>query len=369
MDPDLQRQLLEALAPVVPDTLPECASHTDADADAVCADCGQFRCWRCLTYDLDSDAIRCRGCRDLRLEKARGPNYVAVAKAPLFYVALAVLFAGLCFALGLGNPDPDDLIRADAKDKWHLQRYGKYWLQQAERARKRAEAAAAKERPEEAAAWAALAAEDLGRVADYWADTPVAPDLRLGQAAMLEKAGHAAQADELLQELADEINDQHPAYLVFLYQRGKNALRAGDRRKAQADWNTVLARSADKKWGGSLHDMVGKLTEIYSRDRMAVAREARIREVCGTLVWPGDLEAKIRREAKENGLEVRKPPPKRARFDQVWELDDEEEVEDAEDKDEETQEPDKKKTTEKGKGTARRDKPRTKLQIERFEDE
>ena len=303
------RQVLEdLLAQAADERLPACAKHPAVAASAVCAECSQLFCWECLGLNEETLQFQCRACAAEAGSKGHAIDFQEMLREPFFYIAVTVLFAIVAFLLGVGNPDVDDLTRADRDEPWYYQRVGKLWLRQASRAKRRAAMLERQKRDHEMAAWADLARGAFRQAADCWEDAPAGPDLRIGEALMWAKAGDPAAAYHLLKQQEERLSPEHASWPAYLFHRGRIGFAVGEAKQAEADWTELLATVAetDKNPLGMAEKMVESLVDMYSKERLAAVRHNVVREVCETVVPRAEMRRTILDEFRNRNIDL--PP-------------------------------------------------------------
>ena len=235
---DALRQLLEPVLPGSP--LPPAAGRPEMTAAAVCPACRQFVTWPELTLDRDGHHLACPACRAKAAAKADTRRRLAILTMPGFHVMLIGLLAAGLWVAGAGSPSPARLQRQDQRRDWQRQQYPRLLLQQARRARSRAEVLAAQGRQDQAGRWAALAEQAFRGAAAAWATTPAAPDLLAGAALMRAVRDEPGPAHGELTALAEHYGETDPSHRTYLYQRGRLALLAGRTAAGRADLELLL---------------------------------------------------------------------------------------------------------------------------------
>ncbi len=299
-------RITEVLAGVA-DTPPEmvCVNHPGILADAVCAECGRLFCWQCVSLDQESLDFQCYGCQARLQEKTKTFALVSVLKEPFFYVALAVVLAGVAYVLGVGNPDTAALARADRNDPWYHQRAGKLWLRQATRTRRRVAFLEHKNRTEAMCAWASLSAGAFRQAADSWAGSEPEADLRIGEALMLAKSGKQEKAYQQLLALDAKIPPENLSWPSYMLHRGELAFELGKAGQGKADWTALLTKIAamvSQKRG--FDRMLDGLIDIYGKDRQAFLMHGTVRGICDTAVPTEEIREKVVAEFEKRGFRL-----------------------------------------------------------------
>ena len=298
---------LAALLPALP--LPAASDQPGRPADFYCPDCGRCHAWAAATFATADGVLRCRDCATTGAPRrpTSAARWRAVLTAPLFYVGLLAVLAGVLFAAGWGNPRPAALAAADAAAQRpaYRQQLGRALLRQVGRVTLRLKLFPPDTPPAEVQRWARLAAGALHQLGDpaVWGNTPAAPHVRLAAAAMQARSGDLAGAQQALAALAPTFAAPHPARGVYLYQRGRVALALNDRAACRRDWEEVLQTCEHTRdLATQMRTYLDRMIETGGGGNPETIWLDRVRSVCETDAPGPLLVAMVLNELRDAGI-------------------------------------------------------------------
>ncbi len=245
-----ERELEESVAAVLNESLAHenvfaCSIHPAEPAVAACRRCGKPLCFSCFSESFPE--LFCLECRAVGRRRALIRGGIGVLKLPVLWVGLCVLFSGIAYWRGFGNPSPAQMIRLDATRAWYMQEAPRLFLGEASRELRRAIDLRHRGREEQALVWARRGVENFARSAELWREAPVYPALRIAEGRGRFFLGDRAGAEKSLTDL--ELPESSRLFPAFACLRGELCEAAGRPEEAKEFFRRALdsARAAKRK--------------------------------------------------------------------------------------------------------------------------
>ncbi|MHC4943701.1 MAG: hypothetical protein ACYTG7_11850 [Planctomycetota bacterium] len=297
------QEFLDAVAPAFEGITEHCEAHATHAADALCPECGKLFCWNCMAFEARGETLLCRSCAEQKEQKDSRASMFRLARMPFVYVLLIVAAAFIAYTSGVGNPSVAKMEADDLGKPWHLQRAPILWLQQAVRARDRADHLRTNHgNPEMKTLWADIAHTSFAKARISWAGAKPEWDLAIGEAVALANCGDPDSAHDVLMGISSSIGRAHPGYMAYLFHRGNIALQCNDKESAFTDWAEVLDRSRGE-FSAMMRQNMSRLERLMTGDLEENNLYLWIREECDTLMPASATRRRIEKIIEKNDLE------------------------------------------------------------------
>lgn len=295
MSDEIQSEVLSQVAEIVEPIAVEpeltCWIHSDAEAEISCADCGRPMCETCLTESAKGPHFICPACRKRHVAKQSILGSLKLARFPAFWVLICIAISGVAYAMGVGNPHPDEMAKWDAKRPWFVHQAPKLFLDQGSRERQRADALRRLDEPAAARRWSLMASKAFAEAAERWQGSPVVMDLRIAEGDMLGGAGQYRRAYDLLKQLeetaAADSKTEYPALIGYYLATVSERAGWKDMAKRYYQATLKLAEANQKSF-------IDRMIDNLSGNRKAAEFKVKVRIVCGTDMTAADIVAKCR---------------------------------------------------------------------------
>jgi hypothetical protein len=269
-----------------------CAFHPAVRAFSVCPSCGKTLCEAC---SLGGPGF-CKACAKEKAKASLGRKALSFIFQPALWVLLCIGVSAGLYALGVGNPDVEDLSAQDNSREWHRREAPRVFLAQGARERRRAAALDAKGEAKQASVWHLRASQAYAKAAELWAGSPPAFAPALASASELALSGDARRAFELASKLVPPVEPQDALFHHFILARIASA--AGEKEAARSEYLEALklARQCSQSpLDGVFSHLRGSLAEA--------AFNADLRILCGLDFSPDEALARISRALGPEALE------------------------------------------------------------------
>lgn len=280
---DVER-VAEIVYPLVESPDVECCVHEGRQALITCSICGAGMCEECLRSRIGEVDVICERCMIDKKRKASFLYAVKSLRLPVIWVLACIVFAGVAYYMGIGNPTVAELTKRDAKWPWYVHRVGKLYLAQGSREKQRAVVLTSQGKNSEARRWFWLAALSFGKAADYWKDTPGRAELIIAQADMLSEARLPSRALELMTPLRREIPEGSQLSMIYDYYCGKFTEKAGLSQESSTYFQNAL-NIAERGRESVIDQMITRL----SGNRKEAEFRMKLAAICGTDMSPNEV--------------------------------------------------------------------------------
>ena len=298
---EILKEVSEVIFPLTgkPDVL--CREHQEEKSVVLCSKCSAGICWECLRKAADPAELICPQCSAEASEGFSFIKYLKVLKFPALWVLLCILFAGVAYGLGVGNPNLLEMEKKDKNDPWYRKDAGTILFIQASRERQRSAALRYLNRDSEAKKWSQMAAGSFAKCAQYWKGTPAEVNLKVAEALMIANAGNIDEAIGLLSEIKENKTEQ--LYPVLQYHLGQLYLKKKDEK--QADECFRNAWGSKPGLGGNIDSLLFDAANNMKEAEMV----GKVRLICNTK-WTREMEQfckkRLKVEDEFNGFKMPK---------------------------------------------------------------
>lgn len=289
-------QVAELLEPFAASGGLHCSKHPEDEAIMTCTGCGCGLCRRCLKTTASKGKVICQSCASGVVKKRALSSGIKLLKLPAAWVLLCVFISGIAYSCNFRNPTLAERTAIESNRPWFQKSVGKLLLDKASRENQRAAALRYLKRPDEAITWDKRAAIAFAKTADYWRETPVYTDLKIGEARSIMQSGDVERALTMLKVI--EVKQSGVTYPSYSYYLGLAYEKNGNTTVAQQYFKKAMSTAEIVKQHEKEH-----YTNLMSGDRRAAKVISSVRLICGVALNVDDLAKRL----EKYGI---KPKPK-----------------------------------------------------------
>lgn len=294
---EILSEISEVIFPLTSKPAISCAIHQDKKAVLLCSECSDGICSFCLSETESFSRLICRNCLQKEKNDRSLLHYFRIVKFPALWVMICIVFAGIAYGMGVGNPDFEYMEQKDKDDPWYMKDAGTILFSQASRESQRAAALRYLNREHEARLWSLKASEAFAECALYWKDTPALPDLKTAEALMLGYAGDFDSAVEMLKALSVKYPDQ---IAVVQYHIAQLYLQNGDDKQADIHFRKAWESRSGLKSG------MDNIIDGVANSMKELEMMTKVRIICHTL-WTPKMNESIKKRLnldEENSFDL-----------------------------------------------------------------
>ena len=289
-------QVAELLEPFAASSGLQCSRHPETEAIMSCTGCGCGLCRNCLQTQAGKGKVICSACASRAVKKRTLIFGIKLLKLPAAWVLLCVFISGLAYSCNFRNPTLQERTATEAHRPWFQKSVGKLLLDKASRENQRAAALRYLKRTDDAIIWDKRAAITFAKTANYWQETPVYNDLKIGEARSVMQSGDTERALTMLKAIKVKSNEiSYPSYNYYLGQAYEST---GKPTVAQQYFKKAMVTAEIIEQHG-----LENYTKLMTGDRRAAKVIGSVELICGTTLTVDYLAKKL----EKYGI---KPKPK-----------------------------------------------------------